>query len=163
MMRFPRRTVLLCVSASLILFVQAAPAQEAGWHESMASAESAARRDNVPLLIHFHAWYCGPCRQMDSQVFHHRDVQRALTADLHAVQIDVTHDPDTASRYQASTVPRDVVVYPDGSTSTLNIGFMSRSSYIGMLRRVASSWSSRAGSTKGPATRTAARSSRSTP
>lgn len=113
--------------------------QGEGWHETLSEAQAAARRDGLPLLIHFHAWYCGPCRQMESQVFHHGDVQAALRRGLHAVQIDVTQHPEVASRYQAGTVPRDVVVYPDGRTETLHIGFASRTSYLGMLRGVAAS------------------------
>jgi len=130
--------LLLIAFASTGVLCSSVNAQEAGWHSSLEAAELAAEREGTPLLIHFHAWYCGPCRQMDSQVFHQRDVQEALMQDLHAVQIDVTHDPDAASRYQATTVPRDVVVYPDGTTETLNVGFVPRARYVSMLRRVAS-------------------------
>jgi YHS domain-containing protein len=130
-------TQLLPALGFILCAMSSAAGQQAGWHETLSDAESAARRDGVPLLIHFHAWYCAPCRQMDSQVFHHGDVQAALSRDLHAVQIDVTRDPDAAARYQATTVPRDVVVYPDGTVETLNVGFVSRSRYLAMLSSTA--------------------------
>lgn len=133
------------VSLCLIVVGGARPAfgQHAGWHDSLAEAEAAAERDGVPLLIHFHAWYCGPCRQMESRVFPSADVQAALQRGLHAVQVDVTRDPDVATRYQATTVPRDVVVYPDGRVETRQVGFVSRSAYLAMLRDVAASGSAR--------------------
>jgi YHS domain-containing protein len=124
----------LLVITLFVLTVAAANGQETAWHKTLAEAEAAAQRDQVPLLIHFHAWYCAPCRQMDSQVFRHGDVQQALSKGLHAVQIDVTQNPDAASRYGATTVPRDVVVYPDRSVVTLNVGFVPRLKYLAMLK-----------------------------
>ena len=109
----------------------------AGWQAGYEEAQETANRAGLPLLIHFHAWYCGPCRQMDSQVFSHPDVQRALQTGVIAVEVDVTKDPDLAARYNATTVPRDVVIYPGGLTETLNIGFVPRGSYLSMLSSIA--------------------------
>ncbi len=112
-------------------------AQHAGWQSEYGQATAAAEKDGLPILLHFHAWYCGPCQRMDRDVFPDIDVQRALGNGLTAVQIDVTHEPELASQYGASTVPRDVVVYQDGTVETLNVGYMSKSSYTSMLRGVA--------------------------
>ncbi len=53
-----------------------------------------------------------------------------------AVQIDVTQHPELAGQYGADTVPRDVVVYPNGHTETLHIGFVPRTQYLSMLTRI---------------------------
>lgn len=120
-----------------VLSVSTAVAQpHAGWRSDFDEAEQAAKAEKRPLLIHFQAWYCGPCKQMDSQVFSYEDVRSALQQDLIAVQIDVTRESDVAARFNASTVPRDVVVYPNGTVETVNVGFMPRHSYIGMLREI---------------------------
>ncbi|MCA9058317.1 MAG: thioredoxin family protein, partial [Planctomycetaceae bacterium] len=121
------------VALSLCCCVRPGMAQVGGWYSSIEEARDAARAANLPLLIHFHAWYCSPCRQMDSQVFHDLQVQQALTDGISAVQIDITQDPDLAGEYGASTVPRDVVVYPDGRTETLNVGFVPRTRYLSLL------------------------------
>ena len=47
------------------------------WHKSFATAQAEARRRGVPLLIHFHASWCGPCRRMERDVLD----TRALAAD----------------------------------------------------------------------------------
>ncbi|MBL8818671.1 MAG: thioredoxin family protein, partial [Planctomyces sp.] len=109
-----------------------------GFEQSYESAKERAASFQLPLLIHFQAFYCGPCRQMDSQVFSSSDVQTELGRGLVAVQIDVTQHPDLAGDFNASTVPRDVVVYPNGKTETLQIGFVPRASYIAMLNRIRS-------------------------
>ena len=96
------------------------------------AAESSAQ----PVLIHFHAWYCGPCQRMDREVFADLQVQQALTDGMASVKVDVTHEPDLASRCGATSVPRDVVMFPDGTIETLNVGYMQKSQYLNLLRDI---------------------------
>lgn len=121
-----------------LMFVFTGPALQAsdGWHESFEEAEAEATQNNLPLLIHFHASYCGPCRQMKSQVFADPGIQRQLADGIAAVEVDVSQRPDLAGRYGASTVPRDVVVYPGATPETLGIGFKSRLTYAELLRSI---------------------------
>ena len=129
--------------AGLILtsgFASGTSASEAsGFRSDFEEAEREGRESGLPILIHFQAWYCGPCRQMDSQVFAFSDVQEALQTGMISVQLDVTRAPEIASRFDATTVPRDVVLYPDGRSETLNVGFMPRASYLNLLGRIRAS------------------------
>ena len=111
------------------------PASE-GWYATYEEAADVADQSGVPLLIHFHASYCGPCRQMNSQVFSQRDVQEQLRKGIAAVEVDVSERPDLAAQYGASTVPRDVVVYAGRDPETLGVGFKSKLSYLSLLKRV---------------------------
>lgn len=118
----------------------ASPAAEQirdGWHHNFEDARQESQATGEPLLIHFQAHYCGPCRQMDSQVFSQPDVRAALQQGLVSVHIDVTQHSDVASRYGAETVPRDVVVYPDGTVETINVGFVPRTTYLSLLNQIA--------------------------
>ncbi len=124
--------VLACTAMSSLC-----EAQSDGWKPGFVSAKSAADSAGLPVLIHFHAWYCGPCQRMDRDVFSDHQVQQSLSDGISSVQVDVSQDPDLAGQYGASTVPRDVVLYPDGSSQTLNIGYLSRSLYLSMLRDIA--------------------------
>ena len=109
-----------------------------GWYSSYQEARDAADAKGLPLLLHFHASYCGPCRQMSAQVFSQPDVQQQLRQGIAAVEVDVQFDPGLAQQYGATTVPRDVVVFPDGTSETLNVGFKSTYAYMDLLRNVAS-------------------------
>jgi thiol-disulfide isomerase/thioredoxin/YHS domain-containing protein len=104
-----------------------------GWQSDFATARATAETSSVPILLHFYAWYCGPCQRMERDVFPDATVQAALVTGLVAVKVDTAQDPELAAQFGASTVPRDVVVYPDGTTKTVNIGYLSRSAYLGML------------------------------
>lgn len=133
------RALLLTCGILITSLSTPCPAQHVGWRTGYGEAISVAEQDGLPMLLHFHAWYCGPCQRMDRDVFPDPEVQQALRSGISAAQIDVSREPDLASQYGASTVPRDVVVFPDGTTKTLNIGYMSKSSYMSMLRGVVAS------------------------
>ncbi len=87
-------TAVMTVSMLHVISSAVEPAENtshSGWRQSIEEAEAAARDAGVPLLIHFQAWYCGPCRQMDAQVFEHADIQQALQQGIVSVQLDVTN------------------------------------------------------------------------
>ncbi|MCA9085511.1 MAG: thioredoxin family protein [Planctomycetaceae bacterium] len=109
-----------------------------GWYSSYDQAKAAAEANGIPLLIHFHASYCGPCRQMNQQVFSQPEVQHKLQDGIASVEIDVGQHPDIARQYGATTVPRDVVVYPGKAPETINVGFKSMLSYLGLLQEISS-------------------------
>ncbi len=111
-------------------------AQTHGWHGAFDEARAAAETGAEPILIHFHAWYCGPCQRMDRDVFADLQVQQALRNGLAAVKVDVTHDPELAARCGATSVPRDVVMFPDGTIETLKIGYVQKLQYLNMLRDI---------------------------
>ncbi|MEQ9407168.1 MAG: thioredoxin family protein [Fuerstiella sp.] len=123
------------VAAAMLLTVSGVRAGD-GWYASFDEARDAAADADLPLLIHFHASYCGPCRQMTQQVFSQQEVQQQLQTGIAAVEVDVSRRPDLAADYGASTVPRDVVVYPGESPETLNIGFKSTQAYLDLLRGI---------------------------
>lgn len=109
-----------------------------GWYPTYEEARQVADREGLPLLIHFHASYCGPCRQMDSQVFSRSDIQQQLRQGLVAVDIDVQQRPEIAQKYGASSIPRDIVVYPGQEPRTLITAFQPAPAYLSMLREIAS-------------------------
>ncbi len=109
-----------------------------GFESSYEAAVAKAERQNLPLLIHFHASYCGPCRMMSSQVFSQPSIQRQLQTGLVAVEIDVQQRPDVTQKYGTTTIPRDVVVYPGQAPQTVNKGFKSTLAFSGILQQIAS-------------------------
>ncbi len=128
----------LLVSAVLItISISPCNGQHPGWKSGYEDARTAAEKEGLPVLLHFHAWYCGPCQQMDRNVFPDPEVRHALESGLVSVQIDVSRESELASQYGASTVPRDVVVFDDGSVETLHVGYMSKASYLALLNDIA--------------------------
>lgn len=106
-----------------------------GWYATFDEAQEAANSQGVPLLIHFHASWCGPCRQMEGQVLRRPEIQKQLRNGLAAVEVDVSQHPDIAQQFGATTVPRDVLVIPGERHQTLNVGFKSLASYMALLQQ----------------------------
>ncbi len=126
------RNGLFVVALTLLSSVSQVCASD-GWLGSFEEAQAKSERDGLPLLMHFHASYCGPCRQMAQQVFSKADVQRQLGDGIAAVEVDVAQRPDLAGQFGVSTVPRDVVVFPGRAPETLAKGFQSKAAYLRLL------------------------------
>lgn len=129
------RTTLLL---SALVLTSSSLLADHGFESSYEAAREKAERQNLPLLIHFHASYCGPCRMMSAQVFSQPSIQNQLQTGLVAVEIDVQQRPDLAQKYGTTTVPRDVVVYRGQSPQTVNKGFKSTLAFSGILQQIAS-------------------------
>lgn len=119
-----------------------------GFESSYEAALEKAERQNLPLLIHFHASYCGPCRMMSSQVFSQPSIQNQLQSGLVAVEVDVQQRPDVTQKYGTTTIPRDVVIYPGQSPQTINKGFKSTLAFSGILQQIASRGAAMASKTR---------------
>ncbi len=138
MTQLPQRLVTLFALSVLCSGTATTLGQEgSGWYASFADAQQAANESGQPLLIHFHASWCGPCQRMNREVLHQPDVLQRLRVGLVAVEVDVSHHPNIAGQFGASTVPRDVVVFPDGSTETMHVGFMPKVAYVSLLASIA--------------------------
>ena len=127
--------IIVAALAAVLLLTESRAGE--GWYNSYEEAREVSERDGLPLLIHFHASYCGPCRSMNAQVFSQPDVRKQLREGIAAVEIDVQRQPELAQQYGATTVPRDVVVFPGKTSETLNVGFKSALQYRDLLRSVA--------------------------
>ena len=127
----------LGIVVTLLISGSVSARTDRGWLPSFEDAELVAAQQQIPLLVHFHAPWCGPCRQMDKDLFSSPVVQRALQNGLAAVKVDITKRPDLKKRFAAESIPRDIVVHPDGSVQTLSVGVVPQGSYLSILRRTA--------------------------
>lgn len=105
------------------------------WKATFAEAEAESRRLNLPMLIHFHTSWCGPCRKMEATVLNTPEVAACLKDRLIGVKVDADKHPDLAKRFDVKLYPSDRIVSPDGKVVFSSEGYTARSNYVATLER----------------------------
>ena len=108
----------------------------ADWHTDFDAAQAEANRLGLPLLAHFYADWCGPCRAMESSVLNAAEVRGVLGVKCVAVKVNIEHRRDVASRFGVSALPTDVFVGPDGKVLGRGVGGSSRGGYVAKIEQV---------------------------
>jgi len=107
------------------------------WIESLDDAQRMAATNNVPMLLHFDASWCGACRRMEKQVLHDTAVQAFLGKRVIGVRVDADRHRDLIDRYRVSTLPTEIVIAPDGTEGARFVGAISLQAYLSRLESIA--------------------------
>lgn len=128
------------LSTTLLIAVpQTVCAQAAGdvWLTDFDAALAEAQRLDRPLLVHFYADWCGPCRQMEQNVLHRDAVKNALRQHVVAVKINTDRNPEVTERYGINSLPTDLFIEPNGTRIVESTGYRSQSEYTTAVARAA--------------------------
>lgn len=88
-------------------------AQADEWLTDLEKAKQIAREKNCPILVHFWGTWCGPCKNMERNVLHTDQVQKALAKEVVGVLIDVDKHPALVERFGVEKFPTDIFIEPD--------------------------------------------------
>lgn len=102
------------------------------WGDSYAKGLQLAREQKRLLLVDFSAEWCGWCRKMDHDVYASEQVKSTLK-DFVCVKVDVDHDARTAAAFEIGSLPRTVVIAPDGRIAGDRLGYMPADDFLGFL------------------------------
>ena len=107
------------------------------WRKDFAQATADAKQSGQPLLIHFYANWCGPCRQMEKDVLHTNDVRDLLSNfRFVAVLIDSDQHPELVAQFNIQSLPSDIVIGPDGTVMLKLEGSRNKAAYLAQLNGV---------------------------
>lgn len=84
-----------------------------------------------PVLIDFHATWCGPCRQIAPII----DTIATENPDLTVLKVDIDQAPATAQRYGVMSVPTLVVLNSDGTIAAQSAGAKPKAAILADLDR----------------------------
>ncbi|GAB6165267.1 hypothetical protein JCM19992_12670 [Thermostilla marina] len=114
------------------------------WQPTLDAAKRVAAQTNRPVLIHFWAEWCGPCRQMERTVFSRQDVAAAIESQFVPVKINQDEFPYTAQQFKVSGIPCDVVITPQGQVLRKMTGAVSAEVYLQRINQIAAAYRSTA-------------------
>jgi YHS domain-containing protein/thiol-disulfide isomerase/thioredoxin len=129
-----------------LLLTASVTAQEAvHWHNDLESAKTMARTSGRLVLIHFWTPSCGPCMALNQNVFSQPGVASALEAQFVPVKLNADENSATASSFNITRVPTDVIITPDGHVVAKLISPPTPAAYVAELTAAAGKYTGRSG------------------
>ena len=83
----------------------------------------------TPVLIDFHADWCGPCKMLSPIV---REVALEMKDKLKVIKIDVDKNPEISMRYQIQSVPT-LMLFKNGNSVFRQSGVLGKSQLISII------------------------------
>lgn len=90
-------------------------------------------QSSVPVLVDFHAEWCGPCKMMKPIL---EDLKSRMGDAVRIIKIDVDKNPGIASSYQVMGVPT-LMVFRNGDLKWRQSGVVSAPDLQNILKSVA--------------------------
>lgn len=91
-----------------------APADSIRWLDNIDAGRAEAQRTGKLLLVHFWSTHCGPCVQLERNVYNRAEVVEAISRHFVPVKINTEIHPELARRHSIRFVPTDMVIDPSG-------------------------------------------------
>lgn len=85
---------------------------------------------STPVLVDFHAEWCGPCK-MQAPIL--KDVARELGDSVRILKIDIDKNQELASRYQVRSVPT-LLLFHQGKVVWKNSGLVQKQALLAQLK-----------------------------
>lgn len=105
------------------------------WQATYEMAQAAARKSGKPLMISFHAAWCGVCKDMEGKTYPDARVVREAKHFV-PVKVDTDQRGDVAQQFQVSALP--TVLWLDGKGNLLGrvSGYYAPDEFADLMRKV---------------------------
>ncbi|MEZ6072833.1 MAG: thioredoxin family protein [Pirellulales bacterium] len=105
------------------------------WRASYDAARAESAASGKPLLLHFGATWCGPCKGVEQAVFTNPEAIATLNTHFVPVKVDVDERPELVGQYHVGPIPADLVIAPNGAVVQRESGAKSATVYVASLTR----------------------------
>jgi YHS domain-containing protein/thiol-disulfide isomerase/thioredoxin len=96
------------------------------WKTDFAAAQEEAKQLHRPLVIHFCATWCGPCKKMERVVLDSAQVLKIVDAGFVGVKVDVEKNAVVQKKFKVESLPTDLIVSPEGKVLYRSEGYDDR-------------------------------------
>ncbi len=101
-------------------------------HVTGQSFDTEVLRSSTPVLVDFHATWCGPCKVLAPVL---EDVAKDMAGRLKIVKVDVDEAQDTAVKYGITSVPT-LILFKGGQEAYRRTGSASKTVLAGEIAKV---------------------------
>lgn len=108
----------------------------AKWLHDYGQGRKLARELGLPLIVHFHASWCGPCVKMDRETLSSKQLMGQFGRKVIGVKIDSDEQPGLVEAFRVEGLPCDIIISPDGLIVARNSGYQPRSEYMAMVSKM---------------------------
>ncbi|HWA33921.1 MAG TPA: thioredoxin [Cyclobacteriaceae bacterium] len=83
-------------------------------------------QSQTPLLVDFHAEWCGPCKMMGPII---KEIAQEVDGKARVIKVDIDKNPDAASRYDVRAVPT-LIIFKSGKPVWKHTGMIDKHSLV---------------------------------
>lgn len=105
------------------------------WIHKYSKARKLSRELGLPVIVHFHASWCGPCKQMERETLSSRQLKSHLGKSFIGVKIDSDQEPGLVEAFRVESLPSDIVIAPGGRIVGRTAGYQSQKQYIATVQK----------------------------
>ncbi|MBN1416172.1 MAG: thioredoxin [Bacteroidales bacterium] len=89
-------------------------------------------RDSRPVVVDFHALWCGPCKAQSPVL---KEVAAELGERVRVIKIDVDQNPEIAGRFQVQGVPT-LMIFRNGEIKYKQAGVHTKPQLMSVLSKI---------------------------
>ncbi len=87
-------------------------------------------KGDKPVLVDFHATWCGPCKAMGPVI---EDIGKELQGEARVLKIDVDKNQGVADQYNVQAVPT-FIIFKNGEAVWRNAGAMDKATLLAQVK-----------------------------
>jgi len=125
---------------SIIIFLAIAGNTSAQviWYQNFKAAQAVAMQKDQLILMDFWATWCGPCKTMDKELWSQAEVAE-FSKNFVPFKVDVDYNRELAMKYNATSIPKVILVTVTGEVVWEQTGFSMARAYKEVLSKVPNS------------------------
>lgn len=121
----------------VVVFTAFQAVGQSGWLTNLKLAQTAAKNNNQLILIDFWATWCGPCKQMDADVWSQPEVAM-IKRNFVPVKIDVDAERTLASHYNVQSIPMLILMDYEGTSIHSYVGYKGKQDLLDFISKIPS-------------------------